>query len=335
MAYQIDRYSNTILAVVEDGTVDQTTDLKFIGKNYAGYGEIQNENFLFLLENFAGANEPARPISGQLWFDTTVSKLKFYDGTKWRATGGSETTGLAPTGLAEGDFWWDTATKQLKVYNGTNFTLVGPQVAGLNTTQMQSEEVLDSNGATKSIIKSVVNGVVVSIISSDDFTLNSGSPITGFTTIKKGINLVNSATGITTSTDRFIGTATSAASLLKTDGSVVNVDNLVTATPGVPTEFSTVVKIPNQGLTIGENEDFSLKLTNGEALIGNTNGVNSKIKFSTTDNTGNDVTIAYFNNIGLIPNLVHRYQFQSTRSRGARLPPLHVKCSKGKIVTLR
>ena len=37
MAYQIDRYNNTILTIVEDGTVDTTTDLKFIGKNYAGY----------------------------------------------------------------------------------------------------------------------------------------------------------------------------------------------------------------------------------------------------------------------------------------------------------
>ena len=36
MAYQIDRYNNTLLTTVEDGTVDQTTDLKFIGKNYAG-----------------------------------------------------------------------------------------------------------------------------------------------------------------------------------------------------------------------------------------------------------------------------------------------------------
>ena len=45
MAYQIDRYNNTLLTTVEDGTVDQTTDLKFIGKNYAGYGEIQNENY--------------------------------------------------------------------------------------------------------------------------------------------------------------------------------------------------------------------------------------------------------------------------------------------------
>ena len=52
MAYTIDRYSGVTLTTVEDGTVDQTTDIKLVGKNYAGYCEIQNENFLHLLENY-------------------------------------------------------------------------------------------------------------------------------------------------------------------------------------------------------------------------------------------------------------------------------------------
>ena len=33
MAYQIDRFDNSQLAIVEDGTLDQTTNLKLIGKN--------------------------------------------------------------------------------------------------------------------------------------------------------------------------------------------------------------------------------------------------------------------------------------------------------------
>ena len=56
MAYTINKYSGATLVVVQDGTVDVTTDLTFVGKNYAGYGEIQNENFLFLLENFSGTS---------------------------------------------------------------------------------------------------------------------------------------------------------------------------------------------------------------------------------------------------------------------------------------
>ena len=69
MAYIINNYNTAQLTVVEDGTIDQTTDLKLVGKNYAGYGEIQNENFVFLLENFAGNNEPPKALIGQIWFD--------------------------------------------------------------------------------------------------------------------------------------------------------------------------------------------------------------------------------------------------------------------------
>ncbi len=49
MPYQIDRYNGTPLVTVDDGTIsNERTTLKLVGKNYAGYGEIQNENFVFL-----------------------------------------------------------------------------------------------------------------------------------------------------------------------------------------------------------------------------------------------------------------------------------------------
>ena len=38
---------------VQDGVVNTQTDLSFIGKGYAGYGEVIAENFLHLMENFA------------------------------------------------------------------------------------------------------------------------------------------------------------------------------------------------------------------------------------------------------------------------------------------
>ena len=53
MAYIVNKFDGTLIATVQDGTVDQTTNLRFIGKNYAGYGEILNENTVKLLENFA------------------------------------------------------------------------------------------------------------------------------------------------------------------------------------------------------------------------------------------------------------------------------------------
>ena len=58
MAYQVNRYNGSFLVSVADGTIDSTTNIRFVGKNYAGYGQVQNENFLHLQEHFAGAVQP-------------------------------------------------------------------------------------------------------------------------------------------------------------------------------------------------------------------------------------------------------------------------------------
>ena len=115
MAYTINKYSGATLVVVQDGTVDLTTDLTFVGKNYAGYGEIQNENFLFLLENFSGTSQPPKPVSGQIWHDSTNGKIKFYDGTKFKTTGGAEVSTTQPTGLTAGDADDKEFEKRLKI----------------------------------------------------------------------------------------------------------------------------------------------------------------------------------------------------------------------------
>jgi hypothetical protein len=153
MAYQINRYNNSFLTTVQDGTINNTTDIRFVGRNFAGFGEIQNENLLHLMENFSGLNPPPKALSGQLWYDSGLQKLKFYDGTKWRATGGAETQAIEPTGLTEGDFWWDNSNDQLYVFNGVNFVLIGPQNAGEGVTQLISAVVLDTTNTQRSIIK--------------------------------------------------------------------------------------------------------------------------------------------------------------------------------------
>ena len=71
MPYIINKTNGQQLAIVQDASVDQTTDLIFVGRNYAGYGEIQNENVLKLLENFSNSTPPASPILGQLWYNTS------------------------------------------------------------------------------------------------------------------------------------------------------------------------------------------------------------------------------------------------------------------------
>jgi len=302
MAYSIDRYNNTLLTTVEDGTVDQTTDLKFIGKNYAGYGEIQNENFLFLLENFSGANEPARPLSGQVWFDSGSSKLKFFDGTKWRTTGGAEIGATEPTGLATGDFWWDSANDQLYVFNGISFILIGPQNAGEGVTQMQSREVVDAQGGTKSIITATIEDEIIFIISPHEFDLNSSETVVkgqGYDRLRKGITLKNTktATGGVTSTDHYFwGTASNA---LKLGG--IDASNFIQTSDG-NIQFTQGLELPDAGLLVGDSNDLHIKIDdNGyDGVIQNVTN-NSSIKFKVTTSGGTLTHVATINDSTVVP----------------------------------
>ena len=87
MPYTID-YSDSGKSpiVVNDGTVDTSTSLSLIGKNYTNFGEVLNENQLHLLENFASGSAPSNPTEGQLWYDTTNNRLMLYDGS-WYTIG--------------------------------------------------------------------------------------------------------------------------------------------------------------------------------------------------------------------------------------------------------
>jgi hypothetical protein len=302
MAYAIDRYNNTLLTTVEDGTVDQTTDLKFIGKNYAGYGEIQNENFLFLLENFSGANQPARPISGQVWFDSGTSKLKFYDGTQWRTTGGAEVGATQPSGLATADFWWDSGNDQLYVYNGTSFILIGPQNAGEGVTQMSSLEVLDTTSATRGIIASVIEDETIFVISPTQFDLNASQTALiaqGYDRINKGITLRNTklaTAGVTSTTDRFHGTATNADKL----GGIAAANFVQTGVGN--TVFTSAVEFPDAGALIGDSLDLQLKVdTNGiDGVIQNITN-NAVIKLKVTSGAGVLTHVSTVTDTGIVP----------------------------------
>jgi hypothetical protein len=313
MAYQIDRYNNTLLTVVEDGTIDQTTDLKLVGKNYAGYGEIQNENFIFLLENFAGANQPARPISGQCWFDSASRKLKFYDGSQWRTTGGSEIGTNQPTGLALGDFWWDSGNDQLYVYNGTSFILIGPQNAGEGVTQMVSLEVLDTTNATRGIIAATIEDEAVIVISPhNDFELSDSTPIEGFDFVRKGVTLkwtrqadlgaTNSAEKAAGRNFHFWGTASSSKSLVDSNGNVILADDVVIAKSGESTTFAESVEFSDQGFTVGNSKDLQVFIENGDqAVIQNVTGQNSLIKFKASNSTGAITHVTNITATGVVP----------------------------------
>ena len=262
MAYQVDKFNGTFLVSVDDGTIDTTTDLRFVGKNYAGYGEVQNENFLHLLENFANTTAPPKKITGQIWFDTGTKKLKFFDGTRFRSASGAEVGSVPPPGLQTGDLWFDTSTEQLYTWNGTEYILIGPEASPTTGESAAVQDtVKDDVNNNHSILKLISEGEVVAILSADAFRLNTSNPITGFQDIKKGINLVNTngTTGVTSTDHYFWGTASNAAKL----GGFSATDFVRS---GAAT-FSTGLSVADSGITIGDQNDLRIWVEDGNNVL--------------------------------------------------------------------
>ena len=190
MAYIINKFSGEQLIVLEDGTIDTSTSLGLVGRNYVGYGETQNENFIYLLENFANNDPPQRPLAGQIWFDTDTRLANIYDGTNWNPIGVkiSETEPLDPNA---GSLWLDSTSDQLKIYNGAEWGLVGPEAAvGFGITRARSKVVFDPAGAPHAVILFEIDNVVIAITTGEAFTLRNNEIIPGFApTLIKGINL--------------------------------------------------------------------------------------------------------------------------------------------------
>lgn len=240
MAYSVDTFSGDRVVTVEDGTINTSFDIKLIGKNYAGYGEAQNENFVHLLENFAGINPPPRPTNGQIWYDSGNKKIKFWDSstTSWKSTGGTLISSILPSELVEGDFWWNPNTEQLYVFNGSVPILIGPPgVEGYEKTSVDPIIVTGTDSVTRVVLVLFVNGIISVVISSyNDFELNNESVVSlqeKFTLIKRGITLANtnSTTGVSIG-NVFWGTA----SYSLNSENAVNSQNSINSTNSVNTQ---------------------------------------------------------------------------------------------------
>jgi hypothetical protein len=328
MAYQIDRFNGTFLVSVDDQTLNSTaTDLRFVGRNYSGYGEIENENFLHLLESFANSSAPPRAISGQVWFDTSTKKLKVYDGAKFKVVSGAESSATAPAGLTQGDFWWDNQNEQIFVWNGTEFILVGPEKSPIyGDTSTAPAVVKDTVGSDQQIIKFQVGGEVIAIVSKNNFTLNTViNPIVGFGELKPGINFINSGTGQTTSSHRFWGTVSNADKL----GGFAATDFLRSAN----TVFTTQVSFKDSGFTVGDQNDLRIRVIDGNnPVIENT--INRPFIFRISNNETDIKDIMLISGTGVVPGTTGLYDLGSTASKWKTVNAEEVKATTfyGKLI---
>lgn len=224
MPYYIYKTDGSLLTEIVDSNIDQVaTDLTLIGKNVTGYGEYINDNFVRLLENFSSTSEPSNPIVGQLWFDTSDSRLKVYDGTGFRIGSGPIVAGTPPLSPIQGDFWIDNNENVLYFYTGDGNRYSASKIwqdsqgqSGFNVTNL-----FDLNGNQKVVVKLFSGGTLLGIFSNnEEFT--PATLIEGYTgPIKTGFNVAN-VDGF-----KFHARATTADALVDALGNIKTTDSFV------------------------------------------------------------------------------------------------------------
>lgn len=187
MAYNIKLSNGDALVTIADGTADVNyTSLALVGKNFAGYGQLMNENLVSLLENFSNSAPPVNPLVGQLWFDAENRQMKVYTSTgSWKTISAATASRAAPPNPAIGDQWFDTFHEQMFIWAGapSNWKLIGPQFTlQQGITGAVPDTITDTTGISHVVIKFYVNDVVTGIWSKDSaFTPDTQTAVAGFT----------------------------------------------------------------------------------------------------------------------------------------------------------
>lgn len=256
MAYTITLTDGTVFATIADGTINTSSSMTLVGKNYAGYGDFLNENYIHLLENGSNTTAPSAPLTGQLWWDKTNSLLKVYNGSTFKTISAATSSASAPTSNVTGDLWYDTVNQQLKVWSGASFIVVGPAYSSSQgTSGAIPETITDSVAATKYITSIYVNNNRVAIAYDGAQFVPQASLLSTFPVIYPGITLT------TTNSPIFAGTANNASYLNSLQSSQFMRSDANTSTTG------TLNVLNNSGLTVGATNAISMTQSTNDGLV--------------------------------------------------------------------
>ena len=259
MSYTINLTDGTIFAVVADGTINTDSSQTLVGKNYAGYGEFLNENYIRLLENASNTSAPGAPLTGQLWWDKTNSVMKVYNGTIFKVISAATASASQPSSNVAGDLWFDTTNDQLKAYSGSAFITIGPaSTSGEGTSGAIVTTITDSApGSDHVIVQMYVNNVIVGIWSKDA-TFTPAASISGFATIGPGLNM-----STTVANAVFNGTATNADTL-----DTLNSTSFMRSDAATSNNTSISV-LSDTGLYVGGDSDGRMFVSGTDVYVAN------------------------------------------------------------------
>lgn len=304
--YSIRNTRGQIIANVADTTLDSTTAVYLVGRNYSGYGIYLNDNSVRLMENFASNTAPSNPLEGQIWYNTGVDRMKWWDGVTWKQVQSTEVADTNPTsiGRQDGDMWYDITAEQLKVWNASpsgNLTLarwdtIGPQyTAGTPKSGVFVETIYDTGMIPHYVLASYANGSIVTILNPDaEFTPTPGNVVLGFDTIKRGLQMTGNIGSFT-----FAGTANNSIQL----GSIHNSFYIRSNVSANFANTAPVYITSNTGLTFGEATTANIRVdySTGDLIVQNI-GTGGKVSLLSRSSAGADVRALYIDSGNVILN---------------------------------
>lgn len=314
MPYTINRTNGIKITVVQDGTIDTASlDLTLVGKNYSGYGESFNENFVKLLENFSNTTQPKKPLSGQLWFDSKNKKIKIYDGAKFKAIGVIDNSVVRPTNMNQGDLWYNPTDLKLYAYTGNDWALIGPAASsgsnGVSTTSIIDEANNNSHVVSQTVIGNITPSIVAAPPDGKFEVQHTNGLFNSFPNILPGINLPGTTgqgiSTVNTSTGYLLwGTAASALGLV--EGDTIETSNLIPVSQLVKktdlTSGQGAFQIVEDGIIVGLQKVVKIHAFNTIGQISNIR--DSRLEFNVTLNNTltNVVNIEGYNGRQLLPS---------------------------------
>jgi hypothetical protein len=162
-----------------------------------------------LLENFSNESPPARPLTGQAWYNTIIGSLNIYNGTAWAPVGSATTSNTEPPGF-DGALWYKDTTNQLFVFDSGFWKLIGPEaVDGFGSTQVRSRIIKDTLNIEHPVVEILVDGTTFAICADEAFTIDDSNLITGFIALQIGTNFSSNRPAV----GSLIGNASSSSRL--------------------------------------------------------------------------------------------------------------------------